>query len=128
MKQVVVYTWVCTPVNEELLPVPRTTTGGHVCPVCGLVSEKMQHGAWDSDGRTRASNGIDVIGAPSYDICPCCETQFGLDDMGMFDATVQGSWRLLRQAWLAKTRFSKEAIEQIRNIPELTQSHDFVRT
>jgi hypothetical protein len=128
LKPEIVYEWIRTPGDEELLPVPRTATGGNVCPVCGDVCEEYKEGAWRSNRSVQASNGVDFIGGPSYDICTCCGTQYGLDDMmGSSDGTVQTAWRELRKRWLESEGQSQAAYAQLESISELTGATPFIR-
>jgi hypothetical protein len=52
----------------------------HLCPVCGYPELDEPH--------------TDLIGEPTYAICPCCGTQFGADDLVLDHAA-------LRRAWIA---------------------------
>lgn len=56
------------------------TDSEHMCPVCGFLG--LEEPAYDGN-------------APSYEICPSCGTEFGLDD---YDK----SWTELRQRWIRK--------------------------
>jgi len=54
-----------------------------LCPVCGLTLDKP---AWGGD-------------LASFQICPCCGTQFGYEDSGP-KSSRQERWRELRQRWI----------------------------
>ena len=57
-----------------------------LCPVCGM---HLDSAAWTD-------------GLASFDICPCCGTQFGYDDCCGGDAAVRRAWyRQARKAWVA---------------------------
>ncbi len=58
-----------------------------LCPVCGLL---LDDPTW-------------AEGLPSFEICPCCGTQYGYDDCCGGDAAARPAWyRQARQAWVAR--------------------------
>ena len=57
-----------------------------LCPVCGY---QLDCPAWSDD-------------LPSFEICPCCGTQFGYDDFCGGDADARRNWwRQARRDWVA---------------------------
>ncbi len=88
-----------------------TPTGGE-CPVCAYPS--LNKPAYVQD----AESGKAI---PSFEYCPCCDTQFGWDDKVAPDApknALHRIWSELRRKWLqfsatedqrqrAETRFGK---------------------
>ncbi|MGD1845414.1 MAG: hypothetical protein ACFB10_08480 [Salibacteraceae bacterium] len=61
---------------------------GHCyCPVCGDLARVK-------DWRPYSPEGY-----PLYDICGCCNFQFGYDDGG--EAPYEKSWENYRESWLA---------------------------
>jgi hypothetical protein len=59
-----------------------------LCPVCGYP--ELWESPW-SDG------------APSDEICPCCGTHFGYDDVEDGDAALrEARWVALRQEWTVR--------------------------
>jgi len=77
------------------------------CPVCGSLIRS------DQPPVANAEKGL----AFSWDICPCCHTQFGLDDE--FECEPGGlekSWSVLREAWLSRIILTPEIRSQLRNI------------
>jgi hypothetical protein len=59
-----------------------------ICPVCGYPD--LYEPPWSED-------------EPSFEICPCCATQFGYDDAcGQADPdAVRRRYQELREAWIA---------------------------
>jgi hypothetical protein len=108
-----------TPAGDEIF-VPCTEGEKFVCPVCGLVAEDEEELAWMPDiGVANAlslNNAEAVTGGPSYDICPVCETQFGLWD------TVPGTmaiWAKSRDEWREANRNKPEAIARSARVEEI---------
>ena len=66
--------------KRKLLP-PRYT-----CPSCGYFGlhcppyEKMGNPPWEDHGEPPYCQ---KYGEPSYDVCPCCAYEFGVEDMPM---------------------------------------------
>lgn len=52
----------------------------HICPVCGYPN--LDEAPYDQHG------------CPTYNICPCCGTEFGYDD-------ARSSHARLRERWIA---------------------------
>lgn len=65
---------------RKLQPKPRAECYSYACPVCNYLFA----------GWTKPREHVDY----SYDICPCCFTEFGLDDF-------RRSHEELRQEWIA---------------------------
>lgn len=57
----------------------------YVCPVCGY------------DGLKDAPR--DRHGDPSFDICPCCRTQFGYDDARRTHLSLREDWIARGMSW-----------------------------
>ena len=77
------------------------------CPVCGYLVRS------DRPPVENAEDGI----AFSWDICPCCNTQYGLDDE--FETKPGGleeAWQALRESWLSKVGQTPEVQKQLQNI------------
>jgi hypothetical protein len=55
-------------------------SGSFLCPVCAYSG--LEHPPQD------------------FTICPCCGTEFGLDDFTMLPEGLQVIWKELRRAWL----------------------------
>lgn len=73
------------------VPIDRFDGGGlaevdALCPVCGLA---LDGPAW-------------ADGSASFEICPCCGTQFGYDDCCGGEAAARPAWYWqARQSWVA---------------------------
>ena len=67
----------------------REARGTPVCPVCGFAG--LYEEAWD---------GV----SPSYEICPCCGTQFGYDDATPDPRDRPAKHELLRGRWVESGR------------------------
>lgn len=77
------------------------------CPVCGYLLRS------DNPPVANVENGV----AFSWDICPCCNVQFGLDDEFTTETGgLEKAWKTLREAWLNRVDQTTEIIEQLRNI------------
>jgi hypothetical protein len=52
------------------------------CPVCGSAELRRQpYATWPPpSGVTLAPPYEDLLGNPSYEVCPCCGFEFGNDD------------------------------------------------
>lgn len=88
--------------GRGMIRVTTTDDGRPVCPVCGVVYPPLSEPAWDV-GRPPGE-----LAYPSYDICPECETQFGVDDThGLED------WVLLRREYLDRHGRRPELVDRI---------------
>jgi hypothetical protein len=87
-----------------------------ICPVCGFISHGVL--AWSMgrsvDEKTGKEYG-EATGGPSFDICPCCCTQYGLDDIFSKDRkqTMLQIWNKLRINWLDRIGWTPEALQQL---------------
>jgi hypothetical protein len=92
--------------NGEVVEIRGTTDGDVVCPVCGFLADLDL--PWDPDS-----------GFASFDICPCCKTQYGWDDAVSKDAptgAVAERWKKLRDMWLTQVGSDEEALAQLKNL------------
>ena len=55
-----------------------TSSRSYTCPVCGF--EELDEPAYDS------------YGYPTFNICPCCGTEFGYDDAKKQHAQLRDNW------------------------------------
>ncbi len=61
----------------------------NVCPVCGF--------------RGLAEPPRDQYGCASFEICPCCGTEFGYDDATRSAASLRDSWLAAGGPWRSKS-------------------------
>ena len=75
----------------------RTTADGRpICPVCDMVGMSgSPEGAREKTGEFD-SRGLPTV-TPSWDICPGCGTQFGLDDTPEPGESLDEVWAALRR-------------------------------
>jgi hypothetical protein len=59
-------------------------------------------------------------GAASFDICPNCKTQYGVDDHSE-EHNVTDMWRGLRTEWLDKVGWDADALRQLKENLGLTE-------
>ena len=81
------------------------------CPVCGYVTG----GDLPYIGASPMGSGADAqrqFATPSFDICPCCRTQYGVDDW-VDGVTVACQWEKLRQDWLNRVGWNEAALQQL---------------
>jgi hypothetical protein len=101
-----------TPVGEEVF-VPCTEIGGYVCPVCAFIAADSGDLAWRQAGSVESAlalrNARPVEGVPSFDICPLCSTQFGLDDV----SETQQTWKAWRDQWREAHSQDPKTIERL---------------
>ena len=91
----------------------RTTPDGKpVCPVCGCVWPNGAEAAWSETGEA-FPDGVAIV-APSWDICPCCHTEFGNEDVPDHGNSLDHVWAVLRQKWLQHVGRSADALRQVR--------------
>ena len=94
--------------DGEVVAVRQTARGTELCPVCG----------WESPPSGRLSPGTYLsykggVDTGSKEICPCCTTQFGLDDHVSGSMTLQSMWKKLRLQWLAEEQWADDKVEQV---------------
>jgi hypothetical protein len=65
------------------MPLGKST--GNICPVCGY------------DGLLEPA--YDEHGCASYEICPCCGTEFGYQDFSTPHATLRAKWIAEGMRW-----------------------------
>lgn len=104
---------VASAITGDVVRLRRTSDGRPICPVCGCVWRSGAEHAWDKTGST-TEGGLPVVD-PSWEMCPCCKTEFGNDDAHGPDETLESSWAFLRERWLEKTGRSAAALEQVRD-------------
>ena len=89
--------------------------GRSACPVCGILLS----GEWAWDYYWAADEHGNKIGEPhagaSFNICPCCNTQFGFDDY-VERGSQTDRWAALRRKWLERAPRNLEVVEQLQNI------------
>src|SRR5687767_13633759 len=91
----------------------RTTAGGSpVCPVCGCLWSVGTEHAWQKQGN-RDAGGVPTA-SPTFSICPCCNTEFGNDDIPGPNETLESTWAILRERWLKRVERSDKALAQLR--------------
>jgi len=76
------------------------------CRICGYKNEDFP---WGEDGKT-----------PNYQICPCCGTQFGVNDITLDDIhKTRNLWKKNGNKWFAKneTPADWDIETQMKNIP-----------
>jgi hypothetical protein len=72
--------------EQEATPMGKGKPDWLCCPVCNYP---LRIPAWHD-------------GLPSFDICPCCGTQFGYDDCCGGDVNARAAWyRQARARWIA---------------------------
>ncbi len=62
----------------------------HTCPVCGYPGLDEPH--------------TDVMGEPTYAICPSCGTQFGADDLTTSHETLRAAWIGAGASWWSEAK------------------------
>lgn len=92
----------------------RTPADGRpICPVCGLKWDAGAEPAWAKNGEMTAE-GVPLV-EPNWGICPCCNTEFGNDDVNGPAETLEASWARLRADWLDKHGATDSARRQLRD-------------
>ena len=85
---------------------------GVVCPVCGFVHGGDLPYAW-TQGTDATGQPVDgQFGSPSFDTCPSCRTEYGVDDYAE-DRSVKDMWKGLRIDWLDRMHWSEAALTQL---------------
>lgn len=81
------------------------------CPVCGLILES------DELPYSLDPNQF----CASFDICPCCRTQYGLDDdFELIQGGLEIAWNNSRVAWLNKIKIDDKIRHQLMNISSVS--------
>ncbi len=89
------------------------------CPVCGLfiAADPPWYLSWPIDEQGNKV-GDRSWAMASFDICPCCDTHYGVDDS--VESREKGAqakcWAELRIAWLEITPLTPELREQLEQI------------
>jgi hypothetical protein len=81
------------------------------CPVCGY--DELDEPAFDD------------VGAPSYDICDCCGTQFGYHDARTPHAVLREKWVAKGMPWHSRTTPPSPGwnpLEQLRSVIDQPES------
>ena len=90
--------------NGEAVKIFYAEDGRSACPVCGFLCAGEP--PWTVDGG-------------SFDICPSCHTEYGVDD-GMASTSPVGSfakrWEDLRIEWLNRNGWTDIAFRQLTNV------------
>jgi hypothetical protein len=91
--------------NNYAVTLYRSESGEFACPVCGCF---LGNPPYDIE-----------TGAPSMEWCPCCDTQFGWDDIIPPDSpaqTLEKKWKELRETWLLERSSAEDARKYLKNI------------
>jgi hypothetical protein len=106
--------------NGEEIKIREAKNGDvhSVCPVCGFISHADL--PWSMGRSTDEQTGREfgeAFGGASFDICPCCDAQYGLDDMFSEEGKppMPEIWEGLRIKWLDRTGWKPEALKQLRD-------------
>jgi len=70
------------------------TNARHTCPVCGFADLEEPH--------------VDLMGEPTYAICPSCGTQFGADDLTVTHAELRVAWITAGAQWWSEVKAPPE--------------------
>jgi hypothetical protein len=105
--------------SGERIEIYVADDGRSACPICGFLLN-CNEWAWDLywAGDAQGNKTGDPSVAASFNICPCCNTHYGVDD-SVENPSVGSQaerWSLLRREWLERVPRSAEVIEQLRNI------------
>jgi hypothetical protein len=76
--------------------------GCWVCPVCGTL--------------LKGDAPYDACGIASHDICPLCNTEYGVDDYAVGMTTRHGQWKRLRFAYLGNIGWMEAEVQRIADI------------
>ncbi|RBP15900.1 hypothetical protein DFR50_107170 [Roseiarcus fermentans] len=76
------------------------------CPVCGY--DGLEEPAYDD------------VGAPSYEICPCCGIEFGYEDASRSHESLREEWIAKGMPWWAddKPPPGWDPVQQVRSLTE----------
>ena len=62
----------------------------YTCPVCGYAALEEPT--------------VDLMGEPTYAICPSCGTQFGADDLARSHVELRSDWIAAGAAWWTESK------------------------
>ncbi len=95
-------------VNGDKVTCRMTMDNRYVCPICGfLIAGKPPYSPDTNE--------------PSFELCPCCEYQFGWDDKigpGALAGSLQARWEELRERWLCSIANAEQITEQLGNLAQ----------
>lgn len=96
--------------SGEQIEIRQAVDGKFYCPVCGflLPGGEPPYFALTMEG------GVDDFAHASFDICPCCHTEFGFDDYIDGKSRLQ-RWNELRLEWLNRIGWTSEALKQLQD-------------
>jgi len=95
----------------EIVTLYQASNGDFACPICGFLLAGGE-APWWGDSESQPGITIKTKGFyGSFNICPCCDTEYGYEDCG-----TNASWRDLRQKWLAEIDQTPEILTQLANI------------
>jgi len=98
--------------SGDVVRLRKPVDGRHVCPVCGMKWEAGAEPAWVKTSESTAE-GLPMV-EPNWGICPCCDTEFGNDDVNGPAESLGSSWARLRAEWLARDGATDAALKQLR--------------
>lgn len=84
----------------------------YICPVCGFDELKQQP--------------YDELGNESFDVCPCCFFEFGVDDMLYTFEEYRKKWLSDGAKWQSSTQVIKEnwnPQDQLKNIQKIIPTY-----
>lgn len=109
--------------NREIIEIRHAPDGGTICPVCGALGYADEPSYAGAPGSEEASRtGTPPPAYPSFNICPTCNTQYGVDDYvdALEGVSIPQRWAELRRRWLAKIGWRPEALQQLRDNLDIT--------
>jgi len=94
--------------NGDTIEIKQLDEEHYACPVCRSFGYGQPW--FEAEG--------DSFAGPSFDICPCCKVQYGLED-SVGDTSQTGAldkrWEELRIQWLNKMDWAAWALEQLKD-------------
>jgi len=82
----------------------RSSNDLYVCPVCGY--SHLDEAAYDG------------FGCASYNICPCCGTEFGYDDSVVAHADLRKKWISNGMQWWSKHQLKPDGWDPNKQLKE----------
>ncbi|THF66294.1 hypothetical protein E6C76_05480 [Pseudothauera nasutitermitis] len=82
----------------------RNSSESYVCPVCGYPC--LDEAAYDD------------FGCPSYNICPCCGTEFGYDDSVVAHADLRKKWISNGMQWWSRNQIKSNGWDPIKQLKD----------